>query len=421
MNLEDARSVIKSGKDRRRESEPNTPRRSRRDTQGRCNPRDPKNNHYTPLKTSPARMLLAIDRLPALQWPKGTEERPSLLKSKYFCRYHREYGHDTNRCRQLRQEIERLIQAGYLKDYVDKEKKRGQKEERSCPYSVRQEENSKRKEYKKKGSLEEDTSPINTPAKGIIHMIAGGPTDGDSGRARRAHARAARTIMEIDDKVSAGAPTIQFGPADTQGVHLPHNDALVISSTIANYIVRRIFVDSGSSVDILFIKVYQQIDLGNVPLEPVDTSLYGFAGEIVHPLGQISLPISLGIEPARKTIMVRFLVVDMPSAYNLILGRPTLNNLPGYHFHIPHEIEVPRGDMIGEVQGDQYTARRCYVEAIKSCTSKMKVDTPNQGGRRDLPLQEEQQHIIPARVQPAEELMSIQLVPGESSCWPVLH
>ncbi|KAL0439441.1 UNVERIFIED_CONTAM: hypothetical protein Slati_2427100 [Sesamum latifolium] len=170
-------------------------------------------------------------------------------------------------------------------------------------------------------------------------MIAEGPTDGDSRRARCAHARAARTIMQIDDKVSTGAPIIQFGPVDTQGVHLPHIDALVISATIANYIVQRIFMDSGSSVDILFLKVYQQMELGDVPLEPIDTSLYGFAGEVVHFLGQISLPIFLGIEPTRKTQMVHFLVVDMPSAYNLILGWPTLNVFQAV-ISTSHEVEV---------------------------------------------------------------------------------
>ncbi|KAK4388294.1 hypothetical protein Sango_2436000 [Sesamum angolense] len=41
--------------------------------------------------------------------PKGSEEGPQLLKPKYFYKYHRKYEHDTNRCRQLRQEIARLI------------------------------------------------------------------------------------------------------------------------------------------------------------------------------------------------------------------------------------------------------------------------------------------------------------------------
>ncbi|KAL0395391.1 UNVERIFIED_CONTAM: hypothetical protein Slati_4505300 [Sesamum latifolium] len=123
MNLEDAWLVKNNEKDRKKENESVAPRRARGDSQGRFNPLDPKNDQYTPLITSPARILMAIDRLPALQWPKGAEEGPLLPKSKYFCRYHREYGHDTNHYRQLRQERERLIQAGYLKDYVDKEKK----------------------------------------------------------------------------------------------------------------------------------------------------------------------------------------------------------------------------------------------------------------------------------------------------------
>ncbi|KAL0427277.1 UNVERIFIED_CONTAM: hypothetical protein Slati_2902500 [Sesamum latifolium] len=144
-------------------------------------------------------------------------------------------------------------------------------------------------------------------------MVAGGPMDGDSGRARCAHARATRTIMEIDDKVSAGTPAIQFGPADTQGVHLPHNDALIISATIANYTVQRIFVDS-----------------------------------------------------------------DMPSAYILILGRSTLNVFQAIISTYYMKLKFPIRNKIGEVQGDQYTARRCYVEAIKSGSNKMEIDRPSQ-------------------------------------------
>ncbi|KAL0452895.1 UNVERIFIED_CONTAM: Retrovirus-related Pol polyprotein from transposon opus [Sesamum latifolium] len=43
----------------------------------------------------------------------------------------------------------------------------------------------------------------------------------------------------------------------------------------------------------------------------------------------------------------------------------------------------------------------------------MEVDTPSQEDHRNLPPQEEQQCVIPARIQLAEELMSIQLLPGE--------
>lgn len=52
-------------------------------------------------------------------------------------------------------------------------------------------------------------------------MIAGGSTDGDSRRANRAHARAVRVVMEIDQMTPAEKAPIQFGSAHVQGVHIP--------------------------------------------------------------------------------------------------------------------------------------------------------------------------------------------------------
>ncbi|KAL0373154.1 UNVERIFIED_CONTAM: hypothetical protein Scaly_0997000 [Sesamum calycinum] len=81
----------------------------------------------------------------------------------------------------------------------------------------------------------------------------------------------------------------------------------------------------GSSADILFEEAYDEMQLGDVPLEAVHTYLYGFTGEVVHLRGMISLSLTLGITPIRKTCLLKFLVVDIPSAYNVILGRPMLN------------------------------------------------------------------------------------------------
>ncbi|KAL0313284.1 UNVERIFIED_CONTAM: hypothetical protein Sradi_5727700 [Sesamum radiatum] len=67
------------------------------------------------------------------------------------------------------------------------------------------------------------------------------------------------------------------------------------------------------------------MQVGDVSLEKVNTSLYRFAGEVVHSRGMISLPLTMGEGATRKTYMLKFLVVDVPSAYNVILGRPTLN------------------------------------------------------------------------------------------------
>lgn len=57
---------------------------------------------------------------------------------------------------------------------------------------------------------------------------------------------------------------ISFGPRDLQDVSLPHNDALVIQAKIANYDVRRVYIDSGSSVNVIFQEALDQMDLGDI-------------------------------------------------------------------------------------------------------------------------------------------------------------
>ncbi|KAL0366699.1 UNVERIFIED_CONTAM: hypothetical protein Sradi_3560000 [Sesamum radiatum] len=78
MNLEDAWLVKGSNHYTWKENELPSSRRNMREFREHFDPFDPKNEHYTPLITNPARMLMVIDRLrhPALQWSKGSEEGP---------------------------------------------------------------------------------------------------------------------------------------------------------------------------------------------------------------------------------------------------------------------------------------------------------------------------------------------------------
>ncbi|KAL0455608.1 UNVERIFIED_CONTAM: Pro-Pol polyprotein [Sesamum latifolium] len=160
-------------------------------------------------------------------------------------------------------------------------------------------------------------------------------------------------------------PLIQFGRAEQFGLRTSHNDALVITAVLANYEVGRIFIDSGSSVDILFGEAYDQMQLRDVSLEKVNTSLYGFAGEVVHPRGMVSLPLTMGTGTTRKTCILKFLVVDVLSAYNVILGRPTLNAFQAVisTYHVKIKFPTPGG--VGEVQGGHLQSRKCYVEVVR--------------------------------------------------------
>ncbi|KAL0386097.1 UNVERIFIED_CONTAM: hypothetical protein Sradi_3004000 [Sesamum radiatum] len=149
-------------------------------------------------------------------------------------------------------------------------------------------------------------------------------------------------------------PSSSLGEKERSGPKNSHNDALVIRAVLANFEVGRIFIDSRCLADILFGKAYDQMLLGDIPLEKVNTSLYGFAGEVVHPQGMISLPLTLGTGPTRRTCMLKFLVLDVPSAYNVILERPTLNAFQAIisMYHMKIKFSTPGG--VGEIQGDPF-------------------------------------------------------------------
>lgn len=62
-------------------------------------------------------------------------------------------------------------------------------------------------------------------------------------------------------------------------------------------------------------------------LRPAATTLKGFIGEAVQPMGSIVLPVLVGANRYIATAMKNFLVVRTQSDYNAIIGRPTLNAL----------------------------------------------------------------------------------------------
>ncbi|XP_042419202.1 uncharacterized protein LOC122007400 [Zingiber officinale] len=93
----------------------------------------------------------------------------------------------------------------------------------------------------------------------------------------------------------------------------------------------------------------------------METPLYGFTGNEVLSIGQARLVISLGEEPLRRTQTTNFIVVDAPSAYNVILGRPTLNEFQTVVSTYCQKMKFPVDDQMGKVKGDQLAARRCYV------------------------------------------------------------
>jgi hypothetical protein len=95
------------------------------------------------------------------------------------------------------------------------------------------------------------------------------------------------------------------------------------------------------------------------------SSLLGFGREQVQPIGIIPLPVTAGTTPRFSTVMVDFLVVDRSSAYNAIIDRPALNKLRAATLTYHLMMKFPTEECVGEVNGDQLAARRCYNISMK--------------------------------------------------------
>ncbi|KAL6969458.1 hypothetical protein U1Q18_052752 [Sarracenia purpurea var. burkii] len=105
--------------------------------------------------------------------------------------------------------------------------------------------------------------------------------------------------------------------------------------------------------------------IGRDRLTPFNTPLVGFTGEKVYPLGTIQLPVTLGDGQIKATQMLTFLVVDSPSAYNIILGRTALNQFQAVSSTYHLVFKFPAEGGVGYSKGNQLSARECYMTSIK--------------------------------------------------------
>ena len=68
-----------------------------------------RSQHYTPLNAPLDQAIMQIKDDPSLKWPEKMKEDPNKRnKNKYFC-FHRDHGHDTDKCYNLKQQIENFI------------------------------------------------------------------------------------------------------------------------------------------------------------------------------------------------------------------------------------------------------------------------------------------------------------------------
>ncbi|PKA46068.1 hypothetical protein AXF42_Ash020882 [Apostasia shenzhenica] len=266
-----------------------------------------------------------------------------------YCEFHGNYGHRLHRCRGLRILLEKLLNQGKLEEFMQ-------------------------------------MAPTFTAAqKGKAPDVAEAPTKAlpsvDPSQQVRPYPPATRTINAIFniDPTTQRQGTEVGGVSEQYASSIPltfcsedlprqgnlHNVLIVVVARIADFVVRRVLLDSRSAADILFESAFLQMGLKETNLLHAGTTLLDFSGERVQPLGFITLPVSFGDGNGHAMSMVNFAIIRAKSGYNAILGRTTLNSFRMV-ISTPHLCaKFPTSSGVVTFRGDAIQATRCFQIAAQ--------------------------------------------------------
>ncbi|KAG7594095.1 Ribonuclease H-like superfamily [Arabidopsis thaliana x Arabidopsis arenosa] len=266
-----------------------------------------------------------------------------------YCEIHKVNGHATKDCKALGRLLAAKFASGEIPEIDVSELEPTHPSEQAVEPEVSSPPNKKSKR------IQSPDIPIG-PKKQIQIIMGGSKLFRDSISAIKQHERRSNSpVVKKARVIEEELPEVTFSESETSQLDKPHDDALVITLDIAHCEVSRVLIDTGSSVDLIFLDTLTRMGISKQSIKGPPSPLVSFTSETSMSVGTIVLPISA--EGIVK--MVEFTVFDRPAAYNVILGTPWLYEMKAvpstYHqclkFPTTSGLEVP-ANPVKKISGD---------------------------------------------------------------------
>jgi hypothetical protein len=137
----------------------------------------------------------------------------------------------------------------------------------------------------------------------------------------------------------------------------------VLKAQIGGYDVGRVFMDAGNGINLIYTRTLRAICISMENLKSTDCSFHGIVpGGANYPLGKIELDVCFGDNSNYHREKLEFKVMDWPSQYHAILGRPVFAKFMAvpHYAYLTLKIPGPKGTIT--VQSSFEVSNTCDKE-----------------------------------------------------------